>query len=49
MVLLFKSTLKLSLGKLKSQWPAPFKVTKVQPNGAVETWSESTGAFTVNG
>jgi len=36
MVLLFNSKLRLFPGKLKSRWSGPFKITKVQPNGAVE-------------
>ena len=36
MVLLFNSRLRLFLGKLKSRWSGPFKITKVQPNRAVE-------------
>ena len=48
-VLLFNSRLRLLLGKLKSIWLGQFTITKVQPSGVVETWSESTGAFTVNG
>jgi len=47
-VLLFNSRLRLFPGKLKSQWSGPFNVAKVQLNGAVEIWSESTDAFTVN-
>ena len=48
MVLLFNSRLRLFPGKLKSRWSGPFQVTKVQPNGAIEVWSDSTNAFTVN-
>ncbi len=49
LVLLFNSRLKLFPGKLKSRWSGPFKVTQVFPHGAVEVWSEASGAFKVNG
>ena len=49
MALVFNSRLWLVPGKLKSRGSGPFQVTKVQPSGAVEVRSESTGAFTVNG
>ncbi|XP_057990556.1 uncharacterized protein LOC131172941 [Hevea brasiliensis] len=49
LVLLFNSRLKLFLGKLKSRWSEPFKVMQVFPHGAVEIWSETLGAFKVNG
>ena len=48
-VLLFNSRLKLFPGKLKSRWSGPFEVTKVFDYGAIEIWSEKTGAFKVNG
>jgi len=48
-ILLFNSRLRLFLGKLQSRWSGPFNVKKVHPNGVVEIWSKSTGAFTVNG
>ena len=51
MGLVLNLRLRLFPGKLKSQWWGPFiiTITKVQPNGAVEIWSESTRVFTVNG
>ena len=49
LVLLFNSRFKLFPGKLKSRWSGPFKVLQVFPHGAVEIWSEKTGAFKVNG
>ena len=48
-VLLFNSKLKLFLGKLRSRWSGPFQVIKVHLYGAVDVWSESTGALKVNG
>jgi len=48
-VLLFNAKLRLFPGKLRSRWLEPFKVVKVFPHGTVEVWSESTGAFKVNG
>jgi hypothetical protein len=48
-VLLFNSRLKLFSGKLRSRWTGPYRVQKVFDHGAVEIWSERTGAFTVNG
>ena len=49
LVLLFNSHFKLFPGKLKSRWSGPFKVLQQMPHGAVEIWSEKTGAFKVNG
>ncbi|XP_058008902.1 uncharacterized protein LOC131183068 [Hevea brasiliensis] len=49
LVLPFNSRLKLFLGKLRSRWSGPFKVTQVFSHGAVEVWSETLGAFKVNG
>ncbi|XP_078166211.1 uncharacterized protein LOC144560859 [Carex rostrata] len=49
LVLLFNSRLKLFPGKLRSRWSGPFQVRHVSPYGAVEVWSESSGAFKVNG
>ncbi|XP_058003701.1 uncharacterized protein LOC131180105 [Hevea brasiliensis] len=49
LVLLFNSRLKLFPGKLRSRWSGPFKVTQVFSHGAVEAWSETSGAFKVNG
>jgi len=47
-VILFNSKLGLFPGKLRSQWLGLFKVNKVSPLGAIEVWSESSGAFKVN-
>ena len=49
MVLLFNSRLKLFPGKLRSRWSEPFKVIMAFPHGAVEVWSEISGAFKMNG
>uniref|UniRef100_A0A1S4DJP9 Reverse transcriptase domain-containing protein n=1 Tax=Nicotiana tabacum TaxID=4097 RepID=A0A1S4DJP9_TOBAC len=50
LVLLFNSSLKLFLGKLKSKWFGPFKVLSVSPYGAIELESEDgTRTFKVNG
>jgi hypothetical protein len=49
MVLLFNSRLKLFPGKLKSRWSGPFKVLRAFSYGAVEIFSENSGAFKVNG
>jgi hypothetical protein len=48
-VLLFNSRFKLFVGKLKSKWSDPFQVKRVFEHGAIEIWSERTGAFKVNG
>ena len=48
-VLLFNSRFRLFAGKLKSKWSGPFQVQRVYPYGAIEIWSERTGAFKVNG
>ena len=48
-VLLFNSRLKLFPGKLRSRWSGPFQVIKVYLHGAIEVWSENSGAFKVNG
>ncbi|KAG7552337.1 Integrase catalytic core [Arabidopsis thaliana x Arabidopsis arenosa] len=47
-VLLFNSRLRLFLGKLKSRWYGPFRVTAVRPYGAI-TLAGKDGDFTVNG
>ena len=47
-VLLFKSRLKLFLGKIKSQWSGPFTVTQVFPHGGVEIMHHEKGTFKVN-
>ncbi|XP_057986696.1 uncharacterized protein LOC131171242 [Hevea brasiliensis] len=49
LILLFNSRLKIFSGKLRSRWSGPFKVTQVFPHGAAEVWSETFGAFKVNG
>ena len=49
LVLLFNSRLKLFPGKLRSRWSGPFQVRRVFPYGAIEVWSENSGAFKVNG
>jgi len=49
MILLCNSRLKLFSGKLRSRWLGPFQLANVLPNGVVEVWSESTGAFIVHG
>ncbi len=49
LVLLFNSRFRLFPGKLKSKWSGPFQVQQVFPHGALEIWSERTGAFKVNG
>ncbi len=46
---LFNLRLKLFLGKLRSRWSRPFKVTQVFTHRAVEVWSETLGTFKVNG
>ena len=48
-MLLFNSRLRLFLGKLKSRWSGPFKITKVLPYGAVEIMHPEKGTFQVNG
>ncbi len=49
LILLFNSRLKLFPGKQKSRWFGPFTVAQVFPHGAVKVWSETSGAFKVNG
>ncbi|RDX64505.1 Pro-Pol polyprotein, partial [Mucuna pruriens] len=49
-VLLFKSRLRLIVGKLRSKWEGPFIITKVLPYGAVELQNELTrSTFQANG
>ncbi|KAK4721726.1 hypothetical protein R3W88_011959 [Solanum pinnatisectum] len=49
LVLLFNSRLRLFLGKLKSKWIGPFKVTQVFPHGEVELEDKEGSRFKVNG
>ena len=49
LVLLFKSRLRLFLGKLKSKWTGPFMITQVFPHGEVELENKDSARFTVNG
>ena len=46
---MLNSYLKLFLGKLCSRWSGPFKGLKVFPQEVVEGWSETFGAFKLNG
>jgi len=48
-VLLYNSRLRLFLGKLKSKWSGPFRVTRVFSNGAIEVRGKEGHAFKVNG
>ncbi|XP_073133382.1 uncharacterized protein [Henckelia pumila] len=47
-VLLFNSRLRLFLGKLKSRWSSPYKITKVYPSGAIEIKDARNESFRVN-
>nr|GEY28731.1 reverse transcriptase domain-containing protein [Tanacetum cinerariifolium] len=47
-VLLFKSRLKILLGKLKTRWSGPFIITKVFPYGTVELSQPDGPNFKVN-
>ena len=47
-VLLFNSSLKLFLGKLKSKWSGPFTVVQVFPYGGVKIMHPKKGQFKVN-
>ncbi|GJZ46871.1 hypothetical protein Tco_0600703 [Tanacetum coccineum] len=47
-VLLFKSHLKLHLGKLKSKWTGPFIVKTMYPYGVVEITDNDGSSFKVN-
>jgi len=49
LVLLFNSRLRLFLGKLRSKWSSPFQVRNILPYGTIESFSEKTGSFKVNG
>nr|GEW50877.1 reverse transcriptase domain-containing protein [Tanacetum cinerariifolium] len=48
-VLLFKSRLKIFLGKLKTRWSGPFTIAKVFPYGTVELSQANGPNFKVNG
>ena len=49
-VFLYNSCLKLFMGKLKSRWSRPFKITKMFPYGTIEVVDESSNrSFKVNG
>ena len=48
-VLLFNSRLRLFLGKLKSRWSGPFRVTQVHSHGALELQNIKGEIFKVNG
>ena len=48
-VLLYNSSLKLFLGKLRSRWSGPFIVKKVHSHGAVEIQGQDGPPRTVNG
>lgn len=47
-MLLFNSKLKLFLGKLKSKWSGPFRVSQVYSSGVVELENEDDDIFKVN-
>ena len=47
--LLFKSRLRLFLGKLKSKWTGPFLITQVFPHGSVELENKECARFKSNG
>ena len=49
LVLLFNSRLRLFLGKLKSHWMGPFKITRVFPYGFIELSNAKGETFKVNG
>ena len=48
MVLLFNSDLRLFIGKLKSSWTSPFKITRVFPYGSIELSNAKGETFKVN-
>nr|GEU39147.1 reverse transcriptase domain-containing protein [Tanacetum cinerariifolium] len=48
-VLLFKSRLKIFLGKLKTRWSGPFTIAKVFPYGTIELSQANGTNFKVNG
>lgn len=47
-VLLFNSSLKLFVGKLKSKWPDPFIVVNVYPSKVIELEDHTKRRFIVN-
>lgn len=49
MVLLYNSSLRLFLGKLKSKWSGPFTIIQVYPHAAVKLKVEDGHRFKVNG
>lgn len=49
LVLLFNSRLKLSLGKVKSKWSGPFKVSQFYSSGVVKLENEDISVIKVNG
>ncbi|XP_049394725.1 uncharacterized protein LOC125859014 [Solanum stenotomum] len=48
-VLLYNSRLRLFLGKLKSKWSGPFRVTRVFTNGVIKVEDQEGPPFKVNG
>ncbi|XP_049348199.1 uncharacterized protein LOC125812769 [Solanum verrucosum] len=49
LMLLFNSRLRLFLGKLRSKWSGPFKVTQVFQSGAIELENDKGERFKANG
>ncbi|XP_015161840.1 uncharacterized protein [Solanum tuberosum] len=49
LVLLFNSRLRLFLGKLRSKWSGPSKVTQVFQSGAIELENDKGDRFKTNG
>ena len=45
----FNSCLRLFLGKLKSRWAGPFKITRVFPYGSIKLSNAKGKTFKVNG
>lgn len=48
-VMLYNSGLRLFLGKIKSKWLGPFKVSKALGNSVIEVKNENGEKFKVNG